>query len=105
MYHGATIDIRAVLREIETAAQLHGWRAERFHEAGGFPFIALHRAPPAGGDSPAASRIYISAGIHGDEPAGPLAALKLISGKPLAGECGDVSATVFEPRRLHFEPA
>ena len=79
MYHGATIDIRAVLREIETAAQLHGWRAERFHEAGGFPFIALHRAPPAGGDSPAASRIYISAGIHGDEPAGPLAALKLIS--------------------------
>ena len=30
-YHGETIDIRAVLRAVETAAQPHGWTAEIFH--------------------------------------------------------------------------
>ena len=75
-YHGETIDIRAVLREVETAAQPHGWTADFFHEAGDFKWLALHR--PAGGRRPPAARIYISAGIHGDEPSGPLAALKLI---------------------------
>jgi len=77
MYHGETIDIRSVLREIGTAAQSHGWGSELFHEAGGFQFAALRREPEAGGRKPEA-RIYISAGIHGDEPAGPLAALKMI---------------------------
>jgi hypothetical protein len=77
MYHGETIDIRAVLREIGTAAQSHDWGSELFHEAGGFQFAALRREPEAGGRKPEA-RIYISAGIHGDEPAGPLAVLKLI---------------------------
>jgi hypothetical protein len=78
MYHGETVDIYSVLREIETAAQMHGWRSELFHQAGELEFIALRRAPLSIGNPPAASRIYISAGIHGDEPAGPLAALKLI---------------------------
>ena len=77
MYHGETIDIRSVLREIGTAAQSHGWGSELFHEAGGFQFAALRREPEAGGRKPEA-RIYISAGIHGDEPAGPLAELKLL---------------------------
>ena len=77
MYHGETIDIRSVLREIGTAAQSHDWGSELFHEAGGFQFAALRREPEAGGRKPEA-RIYISAGIHGDEPAGPLAVLKLI---------------------------
>jgi hypothetical protein len=74
-YHGERIDIRAVLREIETAAQTHGWTSEIFHEAGEFKWIALHRASSI---QPPASRIYVSAGIHGDEPAAPLAALKLL---------------------------
>ncbi len=77
-YHGETIDIRAVLREVETAAQTQGWAAEVFHELGGLKFLALHRAPPTIRDPHSASRIYLSAGIHGDEPAAPLAALKLI---------------------------
>ena len=74
-YHGAPIDIRATLGEIEAAAKQHGWRQEIFHEAGGFKWIALHRAS---GIQPPASRIYLSAGIHGDEPAAPLAALRLL---------------------------
>jgi hypothetical protein len=76
-YHGETIDIRAVLREVEAAAQSRGWTAEVFNEHGGFKWCALHRKPEAGSRKPEA-RIYISAGIHGDEPAGPLAALQLI---------------------------
>ena len=78
MYHGETIDIRATLREIEIAAQAHGWHSELFHEADGFKFIALRRAAISLRAPRSALRIYISAGIHGDEPAGPLAALKLI---------------------------
>ena len=76
-YRGETIDIRAVLREVETAAPAHGWISETFHEAGEFKWLALHRKPE-GGRQKAEGRIYISAGIHGDEPAGPLAALKLL---------------------------
>jgi hypothetical protein len=78
MYHGETIDIRAVLREIETAAQPRGWHSELFHEAGELKFIALRRAPLSIANPQSAIRIYISAGIHGDEPAGPLATLRLI---------------------------
>lgn len=75
-YHGETIDIRAVLREIETAARERQWGSERFHEQGGIQLQSLHRPPPSA--AAPVRRIYISAGIHGDEPAGPLAALKLL---------------------------
>ena len=74
-YHGETIALRAVLREIETAARQHGWTSEVFHTHGDFKWPALHRPSHV---THHASRIYISAGIHGDEPAGPLAALQLI---------------------------
>ncbi len=76
-YHGETVDIRAVLREFEIVARTHGWTAEVFHEAGGFKWLAWHRQPEVRSQK-SEVRIYISAGIHGDEPAGPLAALKLI---------------------------
>ena len=75
-YRGETIDIHAVLREIETAAPPHGWATEVFHETGGLKLLALRRAPVR--NPQFAIRIYLSAGIHGDEPAGPLAALRLI---------------------------
>jgi predicted deacylase len=77
-YHGETIDIRAVLRAVKTAAQQHGWTSEVFHEQDAFKLFALHRPPATIRHPPSTIRIYISAGIHGDEPAGPLAALKLI---------------------------
>jgi murein peptide amidase A len=77
-YHGETIDIRAVLRAVEIAAQPHGWAAEIFHEQGELKWFALRRAPQSTINSGPSTRLYISAGIHGDEPASPLAALKLI---------------------------
>ena len=76
-YHGETIDIRAVLRDIENAAQQRGWTSEAFHTQGEFKWLALHRQPEIKSQKPS-TKIYISTGIHGDEPAGPLAALKLI---------------------------
>ncbi|HEY5233354.1 MAG TPA: M14 family metallocarboxypeptidase [Verrucomicrobiae bacterium] len=76
-YFGETIDIRAVLREVEAAAQSRGWASEIFHAHDGFKWLALHRSPEAGSQK-SEVRIYISAGIHGDEPAGPLAALRLL---------------------------
>ena len=77
-YHGETIDIRAVLCAIETAVQKNGWTLESFHETNNFRWFALHRPPVQSRNPQSPIRIYISAGIHGDEPAGPLAALKLI---------------------------
>ena len=75
-YHGETIDIRAVLREVEIATQKFGWHSEIFHEQDGFKWLALHH--PSSLNSQLSTRIYISTGIHGDEPAGQLAALSLI---------------------------
>jgi predicted deacylase len=75
-YHGETIDIRAVLREVEIAARTHGWTSETLGKQGEFNLLALHRPPVR--SSHFAPRIYLSAGIHGDEPAGPLAGLKLL---------------------------
>jgi hypothetical protein len=87
-YHGETIDIRAVLRDVEIAAQQHGWISEIFGKQGEFNLLALHRQPPSTLNSLArrsgaetaqpSTRIYLSTGIHGDEPAGPLAALRLL---------------------------
>jgi len=76
-YHGERINLLAVLGKVEAGARQHGWEAEIFHEQDNFKWLALHRKPEMGNQNPV-SRIYISAGIHGDEPAGPLSALKLI---------------------------
>ena len=88
-YFGERIDIRAVLREIESAAVKHGWASEIFHTASDFNWLALNRQP-ATVNQQLSTQIYISAGIHGDEPAGPLAALKLIQ-----ENCWPENANVF----------
>lgn len=65
-YRGETIDIQQVLQQIEQAAVGNNWLRDA-------DFPAWHRP-----NSSARANIYISAGIHGDEPAGPLAALQLL---------------------------
>jgi protein MpaA len=76
-YCGDTIDISSVLSEIERAAAEHGWISETFFQTGGFKLLGLRR-PARNGNAKIRRRIYLSAGIHGDEPAGPLAALQLL---------------------------
>jgi hypothetical protein len=75
-YFGDTIDIRAVLQDVEAAAAQHGWSPEVFGETQHLKLFALRREPA--NPDPATRRVYISAGIHGDEPASPLAALRLL---------------------------
>src|SRR5688572_2986973 len=75
-YYGAAIDVCTVLRDVEAAAHQQGWTSEVFHQTADFKWLALRRA--ASHVAHHASRVYISTGIHGDEPAGPLAALHLL---------------------------
>src|ERR1700743_3116213 len=87
-YLGDTIDIQQILRDIETAAKEHGWNSEVFFETNDLKLFALTKQtrnpkretgiPLSTLDPRPSTRIYLSAGIHGDEPAGPLAALRLI---------------------------
>jgi len=71
-YHGEIIDIAAVLGDIERAAAKNGWVTESIAAAPGLELQGWRRTY-----SQPRKRIYISAGIHGDEPAGPLAARQL----------------------------
>lgn len=59
------------LPEFSAAAEAQGFRAEVLLETEDGPLMAWERK---GGGAP----VYLSAGIHGDEPAGPLAALELM---------------------------
>ncbi|MGD1086820.1 MAG: M14 family metallocarboxypeptidase [Verrucomicrobiota bacterium] len=70
-YRGETIDIQSVLREMEVAALTHDW--SRDAAAGPVELIAYRRLSA----SPR-RRVYLSTGIHGDEPGGPLAMLRLL---------------------------
>ncbi|MFT3781057.1 MAG: M14 family metallocarboxypeptidase [Nibricoccus sp.] len=62
-----------LVANFETEAQKNRFQVERFGEIAGCPLIALTKRTP--GPRP---RIYLSAGIHGDEPAPPLALLRLL---------------------------
>ena len=73
-YFGERIDIARILQQIETTALGYGWESTTFHSADQFRWIGLHRVSA----SASAVRVYVSTGIHGDEPAGPLAALRLL---------------------------
>lgn len=73
-YLGDGIDLPSIMAEIDAAAKRHGWRREVFLKTATYELVGLTRSNPAKGP-----RIYISSGIHGDEPAGPLATLKLIA--------------------------
>lgn len=83
-YCGETIDIAAVLEECVAAARAHGWTVEEIPAAPNLHLLALTRVSRvsrqhATRDTQHASRVYLSTGIHGDEPAGPLAARQLLA--------------------------
>jgi hypothetical protein len=88
------------------AGRKAGFRIEAFGEAGDAPLLALTRRTP--GPRP---RVYLSAGIHGDEPAPPLALLRLVEGGffddravwflcPLLNPCGLAKGTRENPAGL-----
>jgi hypothetical protein len=85
-YFGETIDVTAVLRDCVSAAKARGWSVEDIPAGIRTNLLALKRPalpliePSKGGEKPKTDspRLYISAGIHGDEPAGPLAVRQLL---------------------------
>jgi predicted deacylase len=62
-----------LVARFESSARARGFRIERFGEIAGTPLVALTKRTP--GPRP---RLYLSSGIHGDEPAPPLALLELL---------------------------
>ncbi len=72
-YGGETIDIQQVLHDALQAGQKMGWQSEVHPLSGGFHLINLRRSV-----NDSKKNVYLSTGIHGDEPAGPLAIHQLI---------------------------
>jgi len=72
-YHGERIDIAAVLRDIREDASATGWNFDPILAKPTLELHAWHRPSTQPG-----RRIYLSTGIHGDEPAGPLAIRELV---------------------------
>ena len=69
----APLDVPALAARFAAAGRAAGFRVETYGECDGLPLLALTRRTP--GPRP---RIYLSAGIHGDEPAPPLTLLALL---------------------------
>jgi predicted deacylase len=67
------LDPTSLVARLEAAGPKAGFKCEAFGSTGILPLIAMTRR--TGGPKP---RIYLSAGIHGDEPAPPLALLSML---------------------------
>ena len=72
-YFGERIAIAAVLSELESCAASEGWETGRLSAGPDVALPVFRRWTREG-----ARQIYLSTGIHGDEPAGPLSALELL---------------------------
>jgi protein MpaA len=78
-YHGDRIRVSEILTAIRRIAPNNGWTVEPFEAGPNLEIIGMRRiAENVAGSLQDRRRIYISTGIHGDEPAGPSAMLQLI---------------------------
>jgi hypothetical protein len=77
-YLGETIDIEAVLSDCLAAARTHGWSIEEIPVPPKPSLLALTRSSRITNNTQHGPHIYLSTGIHGDEPGGPLAARQLL---------------------------
>lgn len=75
-YCGEKIVSSQVLQQLRDAAGTSAWTHRELTRQGHHPIWQFTRPAPSA--LPRARRIYISAGMHGDEPAGTLAALRLL---------------------------
>ncbi len=72
-YAGEQIDLDAVLAGGLRSAAAYGWQIDTIPVEAGPELVAFRRSTGA-----ARKRAYLSTGIHGDEPAGPLAVRRLL---------------------------
>ncbi len=91
----AGFDPRAFLDRFSAAAASLGFVREEFGAVAGHPLAAFTRPGPAG-----APVVYLSAGVHGDEPAPPEALLRLVTDGVLDGRAGWVLCPMLNPTGL-----
>jgi protein MpaA len=72
-YHGEKLEVAEFLKRFREAARDRGWVEDCYARIGEFDFCGYRRGP-----KDAERRVYLSAGIHGDEPAGPVALRRLV---------------------------
>jgi len=80
-YLGERTDASAFLTTFRQVAVSRHWNLESVPTEAGHSLCMAHRAARRRQAIPS-RRIYLSAGIHGDEPAGPLALLDLVRNDP-----------------------
>lgn len=72
-YAGETVAMRKVIPDVVASARVNGWSVDWLRVAQGDELPVFIRRSES-----EVKRVYISTGVHGDEPAGPLAIQKLI---------------------------
>src|SRR5687768_4088372 len=72
-YQGETVDIQKLLRDVEEVGVKSGWELVPLEVSSQLRLPAFQKLAPN-----ARKHLYISSGMHGDEPAGPLAVLRLL---------------------------
>src|SRR4051812_27520518 len=77
-YRGEPIDIQNVLDKLVALAERNNWRRDSVNlindsATKNVDMLAYHRI-----SKPSLHRVYLSTGIHGDEPAGPVAVLQML---------------------------
>jgi murein peptide amidase A len=92
-----TGQVAPFLNEFAAAATEHGFREEKFGDTEADSLLAFTKHTP--GPRP---RIYISSGIHGDEPAPPVALLSLIRGGFFDERANWFLCPVINPRGLQI---
>jgi len=81
-YLRGTFDVDRYLRSVQLAGQEAGFIVEHMYpKRVPYPILAMRRVCP----NPKAT-LYLSAGMHGDEPAGSIALLRLLRNHPLPDE-------------------
>jgi murein peptide amidase A len=87
-YTGVTLDVPETLNRLYDAAKGNGFTTRALVEQAG-TIIPLFTKSAENTDAP---RVYISTGVHGDEPAGPLAVLDLLESQQF---CASIDWTLF----------
>jgi predicted deacylase len=75
------VNVEAYSERLHACARASGFVVEKYGRIGDFDLPVLVRE----GDVDPAPSVYLSAGVHGDEPAGPIAVLELLKRKLLPG--------------------
>jgi murein peptide amidase A len=81
------------LTSLANLAGRKGYDVVQWGESGGLPLLGLIRP-----SEPGSPRIYLSSGIHGDEPAGPLAIERLLSTDALPSSVHLTLCPLLNPR-------